>query len=367
MRVFISSVIKDFEQFRKAAASAIQSLGHEVIRAEDFAASPSSAQVACLAGLRLADAVIVLFGARYGEVQASGLSATHEEFNEARRTKQVFAFVQTGITPEVPQAALIAEAQSWATGHFTGQFRDEETLRTLVTRALHRWELGIAAGDVDPEDMAARATQGLPEEDRGYRSSGAALAISIVGAPRQPILRPSELEAAGLSRRLAQQALFGDFVIFDSHEGTDSGVEGHTLTLTQEARRMRLTEEGSLLLVLALPKSEGHFSPIIEEDVTSTMVNALQFAAEVLQSVDPTERLSSIAVAVSLLNSNHASWRTRAEHERSPDRMTMSRMFDESGVRVVLSPPHRSRAAFRNEAQKMAEDFMVLLRRPFRA
>src|SRR5215211_2071268 len=117
MRVFISSVSRDFEEFRKAAAEAAQLLDHEIIRSEDFAASASSPQVACLSGVRAADIVLVLLGSRYGNVQPSGKSPTHEEFDEATRTKQVFVFIQSGVKPEPRQADLIAQANAWATGH----------------------------------------------------------------------------------------------------------------------------------------------------------------------------------------------------------------------------------------------------------
>ena len=42
MRVFISSVIRGFEEMRAAARQGIETLGHDVIEAEDFAASPQS-------------------------------------------------------------------------------------------------------------------------------------------------------------------------------------------------------------------------------------------------------------------------------------------------------------------------------------
>ncbi len=54
MRVFISSVITGYEHFRVAVAAAVESLGHEVIRAEDFGASPGTPQQACLGGVRRA-------------------------------------------------------------------------------------------------------------------------------------------------------------------------------------------------------------------------------------------------------------------------------------------------------------------------
>jgi len=101
MRVFISSIIAGYEEYRNAASEAIQSLGHEVVRAEEFAASPTSPQVACLSGVRSADVIVVLLGARYGANQPSGLSATHEEFREAKEDKPVFAFIQSGLSHEM--------------------------------------------------------------------------------------------------------------------------------------------------------------------------------------------------------------------------------------------------------------------------
>jgi hypothetical protein len=99
MKIFLSSVIRGFEAYRNAAARAARALRHEVKRAEDFPASSATPQQACLAGVRWAEAVILLLGVRYGDRQASGISPTHEEYrrranaarfsslsNEARHT-----------------------------------------------------------------------------------------------------------------------------------------------------------------------------------------------------------------------------------------------------------------------------------------
>src|SRR3954466_7233563 len=84
MKVFISSLIRGLEAFREAAASGITTLGHRPVRAEDFGAAPDTPQQACLAGVRDADALVLIVTATYGHVQASRLSATHEEYREAR-------------------------------------------------------------------------------------------------------------------------------------------------------------------------------------------------------------------------------------------------------------------------------------------
>ena len=48
MKVFLSSVITGFTVYREAAADAIGTLDHTVVRSEQFAASADSPQVACL-------------------------------------------------------------------------------------------------------------------------------------------------------------------------------------------------------------------------------------------------------------------------------------------------------------------------------
>lgn len=42
MKVFISSLISGFEEFRSAARDAVRQLGHEPVMAEDFGAQPAS-------------------------------------------------------------------------------------------------------------------------------------------------------------------------------------------------------------------------------------------------------------------------------------------------------------------------------------
>jgi hypothetical protein len=72
------------EPFRAGAREAVTQLGHQPVMAEDFGARPMSPQIACLQGVRQSAAVVLILGAAYGAKQASGLSATHEEFVRRR-------------------------------------------------------------------------------------------------------------------------------------------------------------------------------------------------------------------------------------------------------------------------------------------
>ena len=107
MKVFVSSLIGGYEPYRAAVAEAAEMLGHTVSRAEDLGATPASPQQACLGLVRDGDVVVLLMGERYGAVQPSGLSATHEEYREARERKPVLVFVEEQVTREELQAAFL--------------------------------------------------------------------------------------------------------------------------------------------------------------------------------------------------------------------------------------------------------------------
>jgi len=145
MQVFISSLIRGQEALRDAAASAVANFGHTPVRAEDFGATPNSPQQACLAEVREADILLLILGAEYGAVQASGLSATHEEYREARDSTPVLVFIRDGIDPEQLQAEFIREVRGWEHGHFTAGFSNASELRDKVMRAIHDFALEAAA------------------------------------------------------------------------------------------------------------------------------------------------------------------------------------------------------------------------------
>src|ERR1700710_1476566 len=168
MKVFISSLISGMEPIRLAARAAVTALGHQPIMVEDFGARASSPQVACLEGLRQSDIVVLILGDRYGTVQTSGLSATHEEHREGTGSKYVLAFVQNGMTSEPAQASFVKEVEGWEGGLLRAGFSGPEDLQPAITRCLHEWQLANAVGPLDPAELLARALELIPREQRGY-------------------------------------------------------------------------------------------------------------------------------------------------------------------------------------------------------
>ena len=371
MRIFISSLISGFERQRAAARRAVTTLRHEPVMAEDFGAQPNSPQIACLQGLRGSDIVVLILGEDYGFVPSgSPLSATHQEYREARETKPVLAFVQQGISPGPEQTAFIAEVQAWEGGLFRGGFVGVDDLQDGVTRALHDVTLANATAPADEQEMTARATAMLEPENRN-QVTPAMLDLVIVGGPRQRILRPAELEAPGLAEQLEQTALYGDSRLFDRTLGIASGLDGSDLVLRQErGAAIRVTEEGSISLRLPLDESRARgrgFDAmsgmvIVEEAVQQRLGTALDFAAGVVDRVDRTQRLTHLVVAVRLSGVEHRGWRTRAQHASNPNSVQMGHCGIRERPPITLAI---RRAALGLDRTALIEDILVPLRRQF--
>lgn len=361
VKVFPSSVIAGYEQHRAAACDAAVSLGHAVLPAEALAASATSPQRACLAAVREADVVVLLMGERYGAVQPSGLSATHEEYREARDRKPVLVFVEECGTREPAQQAFLDEVQRWETGHLRASYSSPEILRSAVVRALHVHELAHASGPVDEKEMLDRAVALLPA--RG--ASGAVIALVVVGGPHQQVLRPAELGEPELGRELQREAMFGDDPVLRANEATTCSIRGDAIRLQQPTGGVVVDQAGSIMIVQPAVRENGSqlgmLRPIIEEDLVASIAQALRFAGRTLDRIDPLARVSDVVLVAGLLGGGYLPIRSRAEHAASPNSMPMASGGDSSVVN--LTPARRHRHALVYDAERIAEDLAVLLAR----
>lgn len=371
MKSFISSLITGMEPIRRVVRETIIAFRHEPIMAEDFAARPDSPQVACLSELRKSDFVVLILGENYGTPQASGLSATHEEYREAKQTKPVVALVQEGVTRDARQSEFVAEVQAWEGGLFRGGFKTIDELRSALTRALNDYGLAMAAGPVDEAGLVQRATALLPLPQRN-RFGGSILAIAVAGGPRQRLLRPIELEDAKLADDLHQAALFGPTRVFDPTQGVQHSLQGAALTLRQDRDvQVRLEEDGSMLVQLSAeqpPESGRGFGfagmMLVEETVQQRLASALAFCAWTLERIDQTQKLTHLAIACRLLGAEHRSWVSQAEANRIAASGSMSMGIGGAKpepVSVVVR-----RAALNLDAARVVEDLLVPLRRHWR-
>ena len=376
MKVFVSSLISGMEDERAAVKRSILALGHEPVMAEDFGATASSPQIACLNGLRGSDVVVLILGPRYGGVQASGLSAAHEEYREANGKKPVLVFLQAVVDLDIEQAKFVEETGGWQSGLFRVAYSSAEQLGDAVTRALHDWQLAHAVAPLDPAELAQRSLRLLPSSQQHGMRMESALLLSIAGGPAQSILRPSELESASLAESMEQEAMFGSSRIFDKNMGSHNGMEEGWLIVRQTDQRgykneARLSESGEMVLRLSMAdKKQSSLLPVIvEERVLERIAVALGYGAWLLERIDSTHRLSHIALAARLTAVGSLAWRTESEQLASPNSVSMHAWgTDETSrdIPIQLSPPHIVRAALTMNRDRIAEDLMVLMRRRWR-
>ena len=373
MKVFISSLISGFEEYRAAARDAVRALGHEPVMAENFPSQPNSPQVACLSGLRQSALVVLLLGERYGAPQSSGLSATHEEYRDARGKRPVIAFVQEGVSRDPEQQAFTTEVQGWEGGLFRGGFSTPAQLKDGITRAIHEWALANAAGPVDEGEVLQRALAQLPETDRQmtYRPQQQRLLVSLAFGPQQNVLRPAEIEAPQLVNDVKKAALFGSHPIFDSARGTQHRLEQGALVLAQgeqsEVRdSFRLAPTGDMLFSVAFP-GRDHVPVVIEEEVGERLRRALAFAGETLERIDPTQRLTHVSPAVTFEDTQSVVWRSKAEQQAQPNSYSLGGFGRADHSPVHLTPPVKPRAALALGSGPMVEDLVVLLRRMWKS
>lgn len=362
MRVFLSSVIAGYGDFRTAAADAITTLGYEVSRAEDFGASAATPQQACLAAVREADLVVLVLGSRYGARQNSGYSATHEEYHEARGSVPVLVFVQEEIGYEPEQSRFIREVQDWESGNLTQGFTSPEELRQAVTRELHRHVLSDASQTAGQDDLLDRAQEAIQGGVAHWQEPQ--LVLSVSAGPHQEILRPSEQEDGTLAQWVQREALFGSSRLFVPEEGIERSLRGDWLVLTQGASTIEIQATGSIVVRQpALSGGLDHFSlpALIEEDIEERIGTALRFSSMILDQIDSVRRLSHVALAVEITDASHQAWRTRAEHLQSPHSISVG-MY-QGAATAHLSPPVRGRTELGQRASDFARDLMVLLRR----
>ncbi len=365
MKIFVSSVMSDFEEYREAAFAAIRSLDHDIISAEDFPSSTSSSRVACMQGVREADLVVLILGARYGwDGTASGLSPTHEEFREAKENGKALPFIQTRVEREAEQQAFVSEVEDYDTGMHRGRtFRTPDELRTEITRAVNRHQLSAATTPVDVAALVDAAHNIVPEDRQGFvQMSGPLLHVAVVGGPTQTIIRPSEIERQALIDELVAD-LTSSSGYFSYRNRTEPRLEQGALVIEQDkGAAFRIDEAGSLLLSVPIEQAPGHIKPLIEENVAAAIGKALAFADRTLEKFDHTQKLTRIVIAVDIGASSVFGWRTAREQAASPNSMQVAMDQSNSGP-VMLNPPDRTRMALRAERNSMTDDLLALLRR----
>ena len=146
-KVFVSSVINGFEEFRTVVRSAIGLMGDQPIMVEDFGARPHSSEAACLSEVAQSDIYLLVMGKSFGFETEQSISVTQAEFREAKATgKPVLVFVQS-VEMEPRQLEFRKEVENYASGFFRASFNDALTLKDEIIIGLRQFDQAQNAAD----------------------------------------------------------------------------------------------------------------------------------------------------------------------------------------------------------------------------
>ncbi|MFQ5686212.1 MAG: DUF4062 domain-containing protein [Candidatus Scalindua sp.] len=160
-RVFISSVISGFEEYRNAARKAVEIMGDKPIMSEDFEARPYSSDVACISEVETSDFYVLIMGMDYGYLTSEGISVTHKEYRVARKLDMpILAFIQD-CEKEETQASFQKEVEDYQSGVFRAKFSDPNDLKDEIIKGLR--ELHLMKQTASPEKFKERIEVALKQ------------------------------------------------------------------------------------------------------------------------------------------------------------------------------------------------------------
>ena len=143
-RVFISSVMKELPEERRAAADAVRAVGARPVMFEEFGGRDANPVDAYLDELETCQIYLGILGRRYGALLSTRFSATHAEFRHAEsRGLRMAVWALRTQEREGPQESFLGEARTY---YVVPAFRSPTELRQQVADRLRT----IAAEDLAP-------------------------------------------------------------------------------------------------------------------------------------------------------------------------------------------------------------------------
>jgi len=139
VKVFVSSVIREFKQLRVVARDAVIESSMQPVMAEDpelFPAQSLSPQTVCFQGIDDSDIFVLILGQRYGDLTESGLSSVEEEYWYARSNEKEIKIFVHSMEREPEQEQFLTRISRWESGHFRNPFNSPEDLKAKILQAL---------------------------------------------------------------------------------------------------------------------------------------------------------------------------------------------------------------------------------------
>lgn len=302
-RIFVSSVVEDFEEYREAARRAIERAGGEpVLVNEDFPALATSPRKACLDAVDSCDLYLAIIGARGGWTTPSGILVVEEEYHRARTRKlPVLVFLQQ-IARDTHAQRLVDKLSDYLNGQFRLGFHTPAELQVEIERALRTVLPTLGRPPMDKSKLmeAVSSPHEIPNET----------SLRFVVAPEreEEVVDPVKLGSEDFVNRIFEIGHSRAVRLFSYRRSKEYHIDRHSLVIEQagergrddtvEAVRLELTESGQIAIdsnvTGRVRRGERHSLMdtmcIVQEDLEAVLRASFRFVASFLEEIDPYKR-----------------------------------------------------------------------------
>lgn len=312
-RVFVSSVVDGFQEFRAAAKRGIaRADAHPVLVNEDQPATSSSSRNACLDLVQSSDLYLMILGARGGWTAPSGKLVVEEEYEHARSRKIPQLIFLQDVPRDRAADLLAATVSNYTEGVFRKTFSTSSELEALVESAVRSALTPMSLPTTPPSTIQTRLA--AAERSDGYPS------LRFVLAPerREEVVTPMAIESPDFARRTLEIGHAGSESIFTYVHGKEASVKGGVLTIEErgdqrrghgDSATLRIDEFGIIEIVKGLGgKRRDQFVNGLElqvDDITGALRACFAFADAFYSRIDPHARHTRFLWGAGILDLGH--------------------------------------------------------------
>lgn len=372
-RVFVSSVMENFQTYREAARQGIVAAGGEPVLLEDLPSLPITPRTACLDAVASCDIYLVIIGQRGGWSTPSGKLAVEEEYEEAvKRKLPLLAFIEE-VSRDKEAERLAAKLSDYVSGHFRTVFSGPDRLQSLVESAL--------APIV--EDYGKERTNMIEVNkklENPFSVSYEAMLRAVFAPEREgQLVDPIALESPGIFAQLMEIGHSTRIGLFSYEHSKTKEVGVNEIVITQtepnghrdmvDVVRLELTSDGILVIdtnVTGRIRRGDDYSMmnsmvIAEEDVYGELKKVFAFCLALFEQLDPYCRYDRMLYNMALSNIGHR----KLEANPQPRQSYPMGMRDEAIVRAFDKPRLIVRADLRMPEPEL-EAVITMFRRRLR-
>lgn len=313
-RVFVSSIMEGYSEFRQAARSAIERAGGRPVLVEDEPSRSDSPRNACLDLVASSDAVVTLVGPRGGYRAPSGKLVVQEEFEEARKRGIPTVVFLQDVDRDPDGEELASTLSDWVTGRLRRTFATPEELATEVEQALQPTLDTMSRPNRDPQTV--QQTVSDPSHGAGHHGTVLRLAFAPV-VQEEEVIDPLQLDDPDLKDTLMRLAHESGLFSYEHPKEVDVSsrrIEIVQRSQTQQAHaRIALTTSGEVIVERQLTGPKGsadgwraeHFSStfeILKSDIERSAEDTFGFLHRLLDEIDPHQRYVGWLYNAALVN-----------------------------------------------------------------